>query len=233
MGSRLTHYGPIARARAANRNNRQRRVVKAQKSAATAKDILSPLLSGETDHIFALTAGQASLIDFLLAAIDARPAKQISVWTWAIADYELLTMSDVCAAAKGLQFRLIIDRASVLRQPRFLLWFREHFGDDSIRVTVTHAKIATVEYGDGRVMTIRGSANLNNNPRCEQMDICTTTEVFSLVRDIEDELWRERPPLRAEDCEFARNNDTFEKIFGAVSSPEKVVRKDKVRMPLV
>lgn len=197
------------------------------KTRAVAAEILRPLVSGERDHVFALTAGQASLVDFLLCGLDAGAVNQISVWTWAIADYELLVMSDVCGRASGITFRLIVDRASVLRQPQFLLWFIDKFGKDSVRATVTHAKICTLEYVSGNVMTIRGSANLNNNRRCEQVDACTTRAVFDVVRGTEDELWSSRGPLKAEDCTYARGNHVFDEIFGRGAVDKSV------RMPMV
>ena len=53
--------------------------------------------------------------------------------------------------------------------------------------TLNHAKIATVE-GAGMRVILRGSMNLNHNPRFEQLDVTEGGPDFDLVREIEGEL---------------------------------------------
>jgi hypothetical protein len=65
---------------------------------------------------------------------------------------------------------------------------------ESVRYVVNHAKIATVEAANFRVL-LRGSMNLNFNPRFEQFDITEGGPDFELVKRIEAEL-----PVRADDC---------------------------------
>ena len=52
---------------------------------------------------------------------------------------------------------------------------------------VNHAKIAMIE-ADGLRLLLRGSMNLNFNPRFEQFDLSEGGPAFDLVRSIEDEL---------------------------------------------
>ncbi len=53
---------------------------------------------------------------------------------------------------------------------------------------VNHAKIATVETASGLKFLLRGSMNLNFNPRFEQFDMTEGGPEFDLVKGIEDEL---------------------------------------------
>lgn len=61
-----------------------------------------------------------------------------------------------------------------------------------------HAKIATVESESGLRFLLRGSMNLNYNPRFEQFDITEGGPEFDLVREIEDEL-----PTLGDNCSGA------------------------------
>ncbi|MFN9294207.1 MAG: hypothetical protein ACK6EB_39500, partial [Planctomyces sp.] len=63
---------------------------------------------------------------------------------------------------------------------------------------INHAKIATVESESGLKFLLRGSMNLNYNPRFEQFDITEGGPEFDLVREIEDEL-----PDLEDDCSGA------------------------------
>jgi hypothetical protein len=86
--------------------------------------------------------------------------------------------------------RLIIDitaaRPNMKRQPIVEDW-RRKFGRDAVLTVKNHAKIARVWNRDFKVL-IRGSMNLNYNPRFEQLDITEGCPGFDLVREIEDDL---------------------------------------------
>jgi hypothetical protein len=56
-----------------------------------------------------------------------------------------------------------------------------------VRFVVNHSKIATIE-GAGTKLLLRGSMNLNFNPRFEQFDLTEGGQDFELVRSIESEL---------------------------------------------
>lgn len=61
------------------------------------------------------------------------------------------------------------------------------FGAESVKVVKNHAKIARL-WNDSTKLLIRGSMNLNWNPRFEQLDVTEGGEDFELVARIEDEL---------------------------------------------
>ena len=56
-----------------------------------------------------------------------------------------------------------------------------------MRFVVNHSKIATIEAGNVRLL-LRGSMNLNFNPRFEQFDLTEGGADFDMVREIESEL---------------------------------------------
>ena len=63
----------------------------------------------------------------------------------------------------------------------------QKFGPQSIRTCKNHAKIARVWNDDFRLL-LRGSLNLNFNPRFENFDLTEGGEDFDLVERIENEL---------------------------------------------
>lgn len=193
----------------------------ALRSAAEAEAIVAPLVSGERDHVFVLTAGQASQIDFVLAMMrgwQADRVSRVSIWTWAIADYELLAVETAAAEcmAAGAELRFVIDRSCLDRRSALIGWLQDRFGMDCLRATVSHAKIATIATLSRKVCTIRGSMNLNFNPRNEQVDICTTREVYDVVRAAEDAIWSANAAIGGELLRFAACNERMHAAAGSV-----------------
>lgn len=189
----MRHYG-LDKIEVASAGYLRRRKLTAVRSAALAAEIVAPLISGDMDHVFCLTAGQASQLDFLTAMMAGWSGDGIdciSVWTWAVADYELLAIEEAATIghAAGASLRFILDRSCLDRRAALIVWLQERFGGDCLRATVSHAKLATVRTRTGRVCTIRGSMNLNFNQRNEQADICTSREVYDVVRAAEDAVW--------------------------------------------
>lgn len=197
------------------------RVRSAARSAVVADEIVATLISGEKEHVFVLTAGQASQIDFLLAMMRGwrgEGVNRVSIWTWAIADYELLAVETAAAEclAAGADLRFVIDRSCLERRAALIGWLQERFGNDCLRATLSHAKIATMATASGRVCTIRGSMNLNFNPRNEQADICTTREVYDVVRAAEDAIWSANAAIGGELLRFAACNERMHAAAGSV-----------------
>ena len=83
--------------------------------------------------------------------------------------------------------RLVIDQSADRRNATIIEQWRQRFGDSQVRICKNHAKIARVWNDDFRLL-LRGSMNLNFNPRFEQLDITEGGEDFDLVERIESEL---------------------------------------------
>jgi len=215
----VRHYG-LDKIGVASAGYAQRRDLAAVRSAALAAEIVAPLISGEKGHVFCLTAGQASQLDFLTAMMAGWASdgiESISVWTWAVADYELLAIEEAATIghAAGASLRFILDRSCLERRVALISWLQERFGEDCLRATVSHAKLATVRARTGKVCTIRGSMNLNFNQRNEQADICTTREVYDVVRAAEDAVWAANSALGKGMLGYSACNDRMHAVVGA------------------
>lgn len=172
------------------------RRTRAVESFRTAADAIGTITPGCA--VFAVTRGQWSMVDAILAVLDQTGPAAVSVWTWTVAVYEVEQMQRLRQDGRVTSGRLIID-AGVSKGQRRLSHLKDGahkdvvsawmhtFGPESVRHVVNHAKIATIEGGGFRCL-LRGSMNLNHNPRFEQFDLTEGGPDFDLVRSIEDEL---------------------------------------------
>ena len=176
---------------------RERKCIEARKSAS---DCIGELTTGMS--LFAVTRGQFSMIDCIRHCLAKMGPSRLTVWTWCIADYELETFEWLLRSGDITEALLVIDRAGeqqvaktrsfrdgsidkTQRQGALMRRWKEKFGAQSIRVVLNHAKIATLDNGKMKIV-IRGSMNLNHNPRFEQLDISEGPEVYGLIKEIED-----------------------------------------------
>ena len=161
--------------------------------------------------MFAVTRGQWSMIDAILVILDQVGESRVSLWTWAVAEYEVEVLTRLRMDGRITDGRLVIDYGARNRNREIIRDWQKTFGPESVRYVVNHAKIATIESASGFRLLARGSMNLNFNPRFEQFDLTEGGEDFELVRRIEDEL----PVLRiscsgAEAAAASRVGDAFD-----------------------
>jgi len=168
---------------------RRTRAVESFGSAADCVGTITPDIS-----LFAITRGQFSMLDIAKVLVKHVGPCEVSVWTWAIAAYELECFEAFMADGEIKAGRLIIDFAAQRRNQALIQQWRSIYGVPSVRVCKNHAKILTVETADYRLL-VRGSMNLNFNPRFEQFDITGGGADFDLVRRLELEL-----PVLEADC---------------------------------
>jgi hypothetical protein len=162
--------------------SRRKKALEAFGSAAAAIGPIDPGMA-----LFLVTRGQFSMLDMVQHVLKELGPSQVSIWTWAIADYEVEAMSALMGSADILGARLVVDRSAEQRSAATIHAWRDRFGRESVRVCKNHAKIARVWNGERSVL-LRGSMNLNFNPRFEQADITEGGEDFTLVEQIENEL---------------------------------------------
>jgi hypothetical protein len=172
---------PSARAAAYIR----RRGLRAVESFRSAADCIGPVVPGRC--VFALTRGQFSMIDVVHHVLTEIGGGHLSIWTWAIAQYEIETLTGLMLRSDILSARLVLDQSADKRSPDLVEAWRERWGVDQVRILRNHAKIARVWNDRFRVLA-RGSFNLNWNPRTEQMDLDEGSPAFDLVASIEDDL---------------------------------------------
>jgi hypothetical protein len=157
----------------------------AAESFKTASECIGTLVKGS--GIFALTRGQFSMIDAILACLDQTGPAHVSVWTWTVAEYEVAALSRLMRDERLLSGRMVIDGGARNKNAGIISDWKQSFGQDSVRYVVNHAKIALIENNNWKLL-LRGSMNLNFNPRFEQFDLTEGGADFELVREIKNEL---------------------------------------------
>jgi len=145
--------------------------------------------------LFAVTRGQWSMIDAVLHVLDQVGPSKLSLWTWTVAEYEVQVLKRLREDRRVTGGRLVIDAAARTKNAGIIAEWKGSFGDGSVRYVTNHSKIARIESASGLKFLLRGSMNLNFNPRFEQFDITEGGPDFDLVEEIEDEL-----PLLGDNC---------------------------------
>ncbi|MFN8525101.1 MAG: hypothetical protein U0821_18550 [Chloroflexota bacterium] len=160
---------------------REQRAVESFRLASEAIGQITPGMA-----VFALTRGQWSMVDALLACIQRCAPASISVWTWTIASYEVDSLARLHRDAVQ-DARLVIDGGARNKNAAIIRGWQARYGTDSVRYVRNHAKLARVE-GNGLRLLLRGSMNLNHNPRLEQFDLSEGGPAYDLVRRAEEAL---------------------------------------------
>jgi hypothetical protein len=151
-------------------------------SAATT---IGPIQHGMS--LFAITRGQFSMLDALMHVLAEVGKARVSLWTWTVAEYELAQFSRFQECGMITSGLLVIDEGARKKNHALIAGWQASYGPDSVRYVLNHAKIATVETDEFKLL-LRGSMNLNFNPRFEQMDLTEGGPDFDLVRQIESDL---------------------------------------------
>ena len=164
-----------------NEKRKQRAAEAFQNAAIT----IGPISAGMS--LFAMTRGQFSMIDAVLHCLNQLGSARITIWTWCIAEYEVMCFDRLRMDSRITSALLVIDSSAQKRNAPLLNQWRHSHGVESVRYVVNHAKIATLQNEHFRLL-LRGSMNLNYNPRFEQFDISEGCAGFNLIQRIENEL---------------------------------------------
>lgn len=165
--------------------NAKRRTQKAAECFRNATESIGTLTKGYS--LFGLTRGQFSMIDLILACLDQVGSARVSVWTWCIASYEIDCFERLLMDHRISGATLVIDSQARTHNRDILKKWQAVHGADSIKWVVNHSKLCTVETAEFKLL-LRGSMNLNYNPRFEQFDVDEGHPGFDLIRRIESEL---------------------------------------------
>lgn len=163
--------------------SRRSRAVESFGNAASAIGPVAPGMS-----LFAVTRGQWSMIDAILHTLDCVGPSKLSLWTWTVAEYEVQTLTRLRNDHRLTAGRLVIDAGARTKNSDLIKEWQETFGPGAVRYVTNHAKIARVESASGLRVLLRGSMNLNFNPRFENFDITEGGPDFDLVERIENEI---------------------------------------------
>jgi hypothetical protein len=161
---------------------RRKRAVESFKTAA---DCIGTIEEGAA--LFAITRGQFSMIDAALACLDQAWPADVSLWTWTVAEYEIECLERLRNDGRIRNALMVIDSGARNKNAGLIRQWKSTFGPDSVRYVVNHAKIVTIK-SDRFKLLLRGSMNLNFNPRFEQFDLTEGGEDFALVKQVESEL---------------------------------------------
>lgn len=192
------------------------RHARAQRCFDSAAAALAGLERG--GRLFGLTKGQFSMIDLAAAALARVGPADVSVWTWCIAEYEVEAVTAFIVSEKIRRFRMVMDWTGSQRDMPLVGDLQRRFGIDCIRITKTHAKIVTVA-GDGWQIVIRGSMNLNENPRFEQFDVSDGPEELGLVEGLMAEIWDKAPALPVQELTHSNAAAAYNAPVEAASGP--------------
>lgn len=202
---------------------RSSRRTRAVESFASAAECIGPVEPGMA--LFAVTRGQFSMLDAVQHVITEVGPCEVSVWTWTIAEYEVEVFTAFLQDRRITGGTLVIDRSAEVRNAALIEEWRSRFGAERVRVCNTHAKIATVRT-DARRVLLRGSMNLNFNPRFEQLDITEGGPDFDLVAEIEADLPVLRPRCSFDEADRAsKTSRAFEASTLALFGGTKVWAK--------
>ena len=167
---------------------------------------------GKEMSIFAITRGQWSMIDAILHCLDQVGRSRLSIWTWTVADYEVQVLNRLMMDNRLIGGCLVIDHGARNKNQEIIASWKNAFGSDAVRYVVNHAKIARIESESGFRLLLRGSMNLNCNPKFENFDLTEGGADYDLVEEIENEL-----PILSDDvsgadvCAASKINQAFDK----------------------
>ena len=179
-------------------NLKKRHKQKGHKSLESFKNCKEDLLPHlEKDcSIFGITRGQYSLLDIVVTIIEKYGDADLSIWTWAIADYEIDAIFSLIDNGLVKSAKLCIDYSTARKHVAMgekntselvIRKWIEKFGSRSVKTVKTHAKISAIKCGDLHFV-VRGSMNLNYNPRFEQFDLTEGKEIYDFVTGVENEI---------------------------------------------
>lgn len=183
----MTKALTIEQSKSGRPHRRQQRAAESFRSAAEA---IGPIVPGL--NLFLFTRGQFGMLDIITHVVDQIGAADLSVWAWAIADYEVDAIAALMSREAIRSARLVIDRSAEQRDAGLMRLWRERYGAEAVRVCKNHAKMARMWTADRHVLA-RGSLNMNYSPRFENVDISEGGPEFDLVAGVEADL----PILRA------------------------------------
>lgn len=165
--------------------HQRRRELRAVESFRSAAECIGPVQPGLC--LFGLTRGQFSMIDVVQHLLAQIGGGHVSIWTWAIAEYEVATLTGLLLRPDILSARLVVDQSADKRNPGLIEQWRQRWGPEQVRILRNHAKIVRIWNDELRILA-RGSFNLNFNPRTEQFDLDEGSPAFDLIASIEDAL---------------------------------------------
>lgn len=171
--------------------------------------------------IFCLTYGEFSLIDALEAVLrQVEPAEiHASMWT---ATRHVEILGDMIDSGRVASHKIVTDRSIEGRGARYFPIITGRLGIENLRFIRTHAKFVLLG-SDKMKVSIRTSMNLNENKRCETLDISTDPDAYAGLKSIVEAVFDEVP--------VGVMQSSMVKLFGIEEQREyRPVRGRRMRM---
>lgn len=203
----------------------------------TAAQVIGPLEPGV--RVTGLTAGQFSAIDAMEHMVDELGPAAVRISTWTTGIYDVQRTRDIKVAGRITDCRILLDRGTFEKSPKFAGPLIEVLGVDAFRCLSVHAKVVIVS-GERGAAVMRSSMNLNKNLRTEQFDIDVCDAVAAFYVDWFDALWLQagitrdnRAIIRAVYDRFLAGEGAGEtQSTGAAGPRQRKVKKRDVTMSL-
>lgn len=173
----------------------------------SAEEALGVLSHGLQRYI--LSKGQFSVIEFLYALTEQTGPVHSAISTWTAHGGDIAETHAFLESGRLLSTRWLVDFTFFRRKPAFCGQLRNLFGLDALRVTRTHCKFVCV-WNETWSVTVLTSANLNQNPRCENFFVIEDRGLVDFHRAYLDELWAKKPKEEALETSAAAHIRRFE-----------------------
>lgn len=142
----------------------------------------------EGRNILTLSHGDYSLIDVVSHCLDYTGPAHIDWATWTQGVYDQGSAYKLFNEGRIRSIRWLVDPSMFQRRPELSGKMIERFGADSFRAVSIHAKFVSI-IGENMSIAIRTSMNLNENKKCELIEITADSDMCEFFRDYTDSVF--------------------------------------------
>lgn len=135
-----------------------------------------------------LTSGDYSLIDIVNHVLDFTGPADIDWATWTQGVYDQQAAHKLMGDGRIKSVRWLVDPSMFKRRPELSGKLIERFGVDSFRAVSIHAKYVAIR-GENFHVAIRTSMNLNENKKCELVEITACREMADFFKRYTDSVF--------------------------------------------
>lgn len=195
-----------------------KRVIRGVEAKGNASDAVGKIF--RDCEIFGFSKGQFSLIDLIEELLAQTGPADVTISTWTAASREIDCAYRLLAGGSIKHLRFLVDFSFQSRQPEYCNALRARFGDDSIRVTRTHAKFVIIR-NDEWNLVVRTSMNLNQNPRLENFEVSDSSGMADFVEGMVDNIFEDCEPEETFTKPPSHHKKSFEQQeFGAIQATD-------------
>ena len=163
-------------------------------------------------EIYGFTKGQFSCIDLIEHCLSCTGSADVFIATWSAAAGDIKRAHKFLNDGRIRSIKFLVDYSFQSRKPEFCQELVATFGEEVLRVTVTHAKYVLIR-NEKWNLVIRTSMNLNYNPRFENFEISDDNEFADFQQVIIDEIWADQNLADGFKCTPQENKNQFKKAF--------------------